>query len=210
MMIQHMMTEAPAMAAVGTMTDSMGKERKLSELAKTNRRKAVCVVRGRQERTGFLYTDRRLVKNPEDVLSAFGRLFDRAGVELLFAVSLTKAGEPVAVQMIAVGGVDSCMVSVAEIIKLALLSNCPAVLLLHNHPSESISPSEEDQAVTSRVKQAADIMGVELMDHLIVGDPKTGYSIRYEREVHLPETEPEKTGKIKSGIREITGEQKGA
>lgn len=213
MRIQHRMPEAPTMAAVGTMpftADGMGKERELSEMAGTNRRKAVCVVRARQERTGFLYTDRRLMKSPEDVLSTFGRLFDRAGVELLFAVSLTKAGEPVAVQMIAVGGVDSCMVSVAEIMKLVLLCNCPAVLLLHNHPSGSISPSKEDRAVTERVEQAAEIMGIELMDHLIVGDPKTGYSIKYEREVHLPETEPEKTGEIRNGIREITGEQKGA
>ena len=112
--------------------------------------------------------------------------------------------------MIGLGGVDSCMVSVAEILKLVLLSNCPSCLLLHNHPSGNIRPSGEDRTVTDRVKRAAGIMGIELMDHLIVGDPKTGYSIRYEREVHLPETEPEKTGKIKSGIREITGEQKGA
>lgn len=213
MKIQHAVPEAPSMAAAGimpSMTDGMGKERELSEMAKTNRRKAVCVVRARQERTGILYTDQRLLKKPEDVLSTFGRLFDRAGVEMLYAAALTKRGEPVAVQLIAVGGVDSCMVSVPEVLKLALLSNCPAVLLLHNHPSGSISPSKEDRAVTERVEQAADIMGIELMDHLIVGDPKTGYSIKYGQEVHLPETEPEKTGEIRNGIREITGEQKGA
>ncbi len=213
MKIQHAISEAPSMAAVGTMpsvTDGMGKEREHSEMAKTEHLKAVCVVRARQERTGFLYSSRKLVKSPEDVLSVFGRLFDRAGVEQMYAVSLTKAGEPVAVQMIALGGVDSCMVSVAEILKLVLLSNCPSCLLLHNHPSGSIRPSGEDRTVTDRVKRAAGIMGIELMDHLIVGDPKTGYSIRYEQEVHLPETDPEKTGEVRNGIREITREQKGA
>lgn len=213
MRIQHVMPEAPVMTAAGTVpsvTDGMGKEREHSEMAKTERLKAVCVVHARQERTGFLYSSRRLVKSPEDVLSVFGRLFDQAGVEQMYAVSLTKAGEPVAVQMTALGGVDSCMVSVAEILKLALLSNCPTVLLLHNHPSGSIRPSGEDRAVTDRVERAAGIMGIELMDHLIVGDPKTGYSIRYEYEIHLPETDPEKTGEVRNGIREITGEQKGA
>ena len=213
MRIQHVMPEAPVKAAAGTVpsvTDGMGKERELSELAGTNRRKAVCVVRVRQERTGFLYTDRRLVKNPEDVLSAFGRLFDRAGVEQLFAVALTRRGEPVAVQMIALGGVDSCMVSVAEIMKLALLCNCPVVLLLHNHPSGSLRPSKEDRAVTERVERAAEIMGIELMDHLIVGDLKTGYSIKYEREVRLQETDPEKNGESRNGIRGNGNTQKGA
>ncbi len=194
MKIQHAISEAPSMAAVGTMpsvTDGMGKEREHSEMAKTERLKAVCVVRARQERTGILYTDRRLMKKPEDVLSAFGRLFDRAGVEMLYAAALTKRGEPVAVQLIAVGGVDFCMVSVAEILKLALLSNCPSFLLAHNHPSGDICPSEEDKAITERVEKAAEIVGIRMVDHLIIGDMRNGYSIKYEQEVHLPETDPE-------------------
>ncbi len=204
MRIQHAMSESLAAAvvtAIPSITDHMGKERKLCEMAGTNRRKAVCVVRARQERTGIFYTDQREIKKPEDALDAFGRLFDRAGVEQLFAVALTKRGEPAAVQMIGLGGVDSCMISVAEILKLALLSNCPAVLLLHNHPSGSIRPSKEDKAVTDRVEQAAAIMDIELTDHLIIGDMGNGYSIKYEQEVHLPETEPEKNGEIKNGIQ---------
>lgn len=186
MKIQSVMPKDPAMAG------GMGKARELSEMAERNRRKAVCVVRARQERIGILYTDRRLVKKPEDVLSVFGKLFDRAGVEMLYAAALTKRGEPVAVQMIAVGGVDSCMVSVPEILKLALLSNCPAFLLVHNHPSGDICPLEEDRAITERVEKAAEIVGIQLVDHLIIGDMRNGYSIKYGQEVHLPETDPEK------------------
>lgn len=204
MKIQSVMPKAPAMAG------GMRKERELSEMAGRNRWKAVCVVRARQERTGILYTDRRLVKKPEDVLSAFGRLFDRAGVEMLYAAALTKRGEPVAVQMIAVGGVDSCMVSVPEILKLALLSNCPAFLLVHNHPSGDICPSEEDRAITERVEKAAEIVGIQLVDHLIIGDMRNGYSIKYGQEVHLSETDPEKNGEIKNGTRGTGSDQKGA
>lgn len=211
MKIQHAVPEAPSMAAAGimpSMTDGMGKERELSEMAKTNRRKAVCVVRARQERTGILYTDQRLLKKPEDVLFIFGRLFDRAGVEMLYAAALTKRGEPVAVQLIAVGGVDSCMVSVPEVLKLALLSNCPPFLLIHNHPSGDISPSEEDKAITERVEKAAEIVGIRMVEHLIVGDMRNRYSIKYGQEVHLPETDPEKTGEIRNGIRGTGSGQK--
>lgn len=151
--------------------------------------KAICVVRTRQERTGILYTDQRRMKRPEDILAAFGRLFERAGVEQLVAVALTQIGEPVAVQLMAVGGVNSCMVSVAEILKLALLSNTPGILLLHNHPSGSIRPSAEDRGITERVKTAAEIVGVHLVDHIIVGDMRHGYSILREQEIYLSEME---------------------
>ena len=141
-------------------TDGTESGQELEEIMRSHRRKPVCGVRARQERTGILYTDQRLIKKPEDILAAFGRLFDRAGVEHLIAVSLTQRGEPVAVQLMSVGGVDSCMVSVAEIIKLALLSNCPSVLLIHNHPSGSVEPSREDRDITERVEKAASIMGI--------------------------------------------------
>ncbi len=193
--------------AVADKHSGEGKEWELYKLAKTNRRKAICVVRARQERTGILYSDRRLIKNPEDVLAIFGRLFDRAGVEQLFAVSLTKRGEPVAVQLVALGGVDSCMVSVAEIMKLTLLSNCPSFLLAHNHPSGSVEPSREDRAITERVERAAEIMGLQLMDHLIIGDLRNGYSIKYRQEVHLPEADPAGTGETEAGIRETDSRQ---
>ena len=196
-----------AKTASADMHFGKGKEWELHELVKTNRRKAVCVVRARQERTGILYSDRRMIKKPEDVLAAFGKLFDRAGVEQLFAVSLTKRGEPVAVQLVALGGVDSCMVSVAEIMKLTLLSNCPSFLLIHNHPSGSIEPSKEDRAVTERVEKAAEILGIELMDHLIIGDSGNGYSIKYGQEVHLPETDPAGTGEIEANIQKTDSRQ---
>ena len=202
-------------------TDGMGRGQELEEIMRGHRRKAVCVVRARQERTGILYTDQRLIKKPEDILAAFGRLLDRAGVEHLLAVSLTQRGEPVAVQLMSVGGVDSCMVSVAEIIKLALLSNCPSVLLIHNHPSGSVEPSKEDRDITERVEKAASIMGIHLTDHIIVGDLRNGYSIRGERKIHLPESDGSGAGgdngesnkednRGNSRWQESCGKQKGA
>lgn len=208
MRIQHEMPEPRVLTAAAAMPSSAygaGKEQELHEMVESKRQKAVFVVRARQERTGILYTDRRFIKKPEDALAAFGKLLDRAGVEMLFAVALTKRGEPAAVRMIAAGGVDSCMVHVAEIMKLAILSNCPSVLLLHNHPSGSIEPSGEDKAVTEWVEHAAEIMGIQLLDHIIMGDLQNGYSIKYGQEIHLPETEPEEDGITGDGIRKNGG-----
>lgn len=163
----------------------MGQEQEIEETVKHRRKKAICVVRARQERTGILYTDRSRISGPEDVLATFGRLFDRAGVEQMIAAALTTGGEPVAVRLIAVGGVDSCMVSVAEVLKFTLLSNCPAVLLVHNHPSGNIKPSEEDRKITDQIKEAAAIVGLRFLDHVIVGDRRYGYSIMGEQEIFL-------------------------
>lgn len=167
-------------------TQPISREQELEDTIRAGRKKAVFVVRARQERTGILYTDARLLKSPEDVLRAFGRLFERAAVEQMLAVSLTKRGEPVAVRLVAVGGVDACMVSVAEVMKFVLLSNCPDVLLLHNHPSGNAVPSGEDRAITERVEQAANLIGLTLIDHIIVGDRQNGYSIKYDKAIQLP------------------------
>lgn len=184
--------------------DGMGKEQEIEEMVRHGHKKAICVVRARQERTGILYTDRRRIGAPEDVLTIFGRLFERAGVEQLMAAALTRDGEPVAVRVIAVGGVDSCMVSVAEVLKFILLSNCPTILLVHNHPSGNVTPSEEDITITTRIKEAAAIVGLCLLDHVIVGDQRHGYSLAGDREICLPK---EKKDHMENTVKK---KQKGA
>lgn len=163
----------------------MGKETELKEMVRTGQRKRIEVVRAKQERTGVMYSDARTLNSPEDVLRTFGNLFENAGVEQVLAVSLTKKCEPVAIQIVAVGGVDFCYVSIAEILKLALLSNSPGILLLHNHPSGNVSPSVEDRNLTERVKEAGRLLEIELVDHIIVGCVDRGYSIKGETEIYI-------------------------
>jgi len=54
--------------------------------------------------------------------------------------------------------------------KAAILSNSASILVLHNHPSGQPEPSQEDIDVTKRLAEAGSIMGIELLDHLVVGD----------------------------------------
>ena len=57
-----------------------------------------------------------------------------------------------------------------EILKVALLKNAAAILVGHNHPSGQTRPSTDDQAITESIKQACELMGIPLLDHVIVGD----------------------------------------
>jgi DNA repair protein RadC len=57
-----------------------------------------------------------------------------------------------------------------EVFKTACLSNAAAVILVHQHPTGDSSPSSEDLSITRRLKEAGEIMGIKVLDHIIIGD----------------------------------------
>lgn len=68
------------------------------------------------------------------------------------------------------GNVNSSIVGAREIFQKALLANAVSIILAHNHPSGDPTPSREDVEVTKRIVEAGKILGVQLLDHLIIGD----------------------------------------
>ena len=68
------------------------------------------------------------------------------------------------------GSVNSSIVSPREVFQKALLANAVSIIVMHNHPSGDSTPSREDIEVTRRLSEAGKIVGVELLDHIIVGD----------------------------------------
>lgn len=75
----------------------------------------------------------------------------------------------VAVATISVGSIDHTYIAPREILRDALLANASALVLAHNHPSGDPQPSRDDELVTRRLVQAGEIVGVEVLDHLVVG-----------------------------------------
>ncbi|HEX9889510.1 MAG TPA: DNA repair protein RadC [Nitriliruptorales bacterium] len=70
---------------------------------------------------------------------------------------------------VSVGSVDHTFVNPREVYRDALLANASALVLGHNHPSGDPEPSRDDELVTRRVASAGQVVGVELLDHLVVG-----------------------------------------
>ncbi len=68
------------------------------------------------------------------------------------------------------GTIDGASVHPREIVKLALQKNAAAVIVAHNHPSGVAEPSQADELITQRVKEALAIVDIRLLDHIIVGD----------------------------------------
>ena len=71
------------------------------------------------------------------------------------------------------GTIDGASVYPREIIKKALELNASALIIAHNHPSGSLVPSHADKDITKKIKDAAELMDIRLLDHLIVGGMDT-------------------------------------
>jgi len=78
----------------------------------------------------------------------------------------------VAVHEISRGTLDASMAHPREVFKPAVLHNAAAIICFHNHPSGDPEPSKEDIELTKRLVEAGNIMGIEIFDHIIVGDDR--------------------------------------
>lgn len=76
--------------------------------------------------------------------------------------------------LISVGSLGHTFMSPREIMRLALLDNAAAIVVAHNHPSGDPEPSGDDVAVTRRLSRAGEIVGVELLDHLVLAARQEG------------------------------------
>lgn len=70
------------------------------------------------------------------------------------------------------GTINTSLVHPREVFKRALLNNASNIMVAHNHPSGDPNPSKEDIQITERLKEAGNLLGINLIDHIIVGDDK--------------------------------------
>jgi DNA repair protein RadC len=71
-------------------------------------------------------------------------------------------------EVISIGTLNASLIHPRETFRTAILKNCCSVIVVHNHPSGSLEPSDEDLAVTKRLKDAGKLLGIEVLDHVIV------------------------------------------
>ena len=70
------------------------------------------------------------------------------------------------------GTINTSLVHPREVFKRALLNNARYIMVAHNHPSGDPNPSKEDIQITERLKEAGNLLGINLLDHIIVGEDK--------------------------------------
>ncbi len=102
------------------------------------------------------------------VAELFGFLA-RETKEHFLALHLDAKNRLICLEVVSVGSLSAAMVHPREVYKSALLSSAAAVIFLHNHPSGDTAPSSEDRELTDRLRQAGDLLGIRVLDHLIIG-----------------------------------------
>ena len=83
---------------------------------------------------------------------------------------LNQSNKVLGYTLISEGGITDTTVDVRVILQAALLTNSVAIILAHNHPSSSMKPSRQDMEITKQVKDAAQLMRIKVLDHLILTD----------------------------------------
>lgn len=122
----------------------------------------------RERRPG--YGAGRQVSTSAVVYEAFRDRFARADREEFLTVMLDGKNRALGFHVVSVGTLTASLVHPREVFKAAILANAAAVILVHNHPSGDPTPSAEDVAITERLRQAGDLLGIRVLDHVVIGD----------------------------------------
>lgn len=112
----------------------------------------------------------RTITSPADAFTILHTELGQADREIFLAVLLDTRNRIIGLHQISIGTLNSSLVHPRETFKAALLCNCAGLILAHSHPSGDLDPSKEDLAVTARLKQAGELLGIPVFDHLIIGD----------------------------------------
>lgn len=120
------------------------------------------------------------ISNPTLAANLARTLFQNADREFLIVASLDNKCKPLSLEIVAIGNINTCIVSPREIFKHAIISNAANIIIYHNHVSGECSPSNEDIIVTKRLIEAGELLGIPLLDHIIIGDSRSYLSLREE------------------------------
>ena len=119
--------------------------------------------------SSLLYKERS-IRSPEDEYNLFKQFLGELDRGYFVVMCLDLKNQPTAINVCHIGSLNASIVHPREVRKAAILSNTVSILALHNHLSGQPEPSPEDIDVTKRLAEAGSVMGIELIDHWIVGD----------------------------------------
>ncbi len=132
-------------------------------------------------------TEEKEIRSSQDV---FTFIQDMAYLdhEEFWIILLNNSNRIIKIDKTFVGGLTNTPIDIRLVLKAALSNNATKIIVVHNHPTGSLSPSGHDNNVTKRLKEACTIIGISLLDHLIVGKTDSGkpnyYSYNEEGQIY--------------------------
>jgi len=121
-----------------------------------------------------IYFGRDRYTDPQQVFDAF-RWLRHESKEWFIGLHLDGKNRIICIDIISIGSLNQSIVHPRETFKTALLSSAAALILVHNHPTGDPTPSTEDLSITRRLREAGEILGVKVLDHIIIGETFTSF-----------------------------------
>jgi DNA repair protein RadC len=114
--------------------------------------------------------ERMRIQSPEDIAAILSSDMAALDQEELRVVLLNTKNEVLRVVTVYRGSVNAAQIRVSEVFKEAVRQNAPSLVVAHNHPSGDPTPSADDVAVTRELVKAGQLLDIEVLDHLVIGD----------------------------------------
>lgn len=125
------------------------------------------------------------ISSPEKAVMLIGEELKASDREMFCVLHLNAKGKPLSMSVISIGELTATLVHPREVFKSSILANAASVILLHNHPSGDITPSEYDKKTTQMLTEVGNLLGIQVIDHIIVGEGRSDfYSFRGKNIVH--------------------------
>lgn len=117
------------------------------------------------------YADRIKVVTSMEAVEAIRKIWPSyEHVEFAYVVLLNRQNQILGVHQLSKGGMNGTVIDLRVIFQVALKANANAIILVHNHPSGNLDPSEADKQITLKVKEAGKVLEIPLLDHIILTD----------------------------------------
>jgi len=110
------------------------------------------------------------IKGSQEVAQYLNEKFKDLTYEVFAVIFLNQANKIIHFEVISKGGITGTVADPRIILKLALGFGAVGIILCHNHPSGNLNPSSADKAITKKIGDAASLMDIKLLDHIIVSD----------------------------------------
>lgn len=129
---------------------------------------AVCELTKRMSRP--LNTSQLQINSPKDVAELLTEELKYEKREIVKAIILNSKNTIIKIVDVCFGGTNSAILKPKDVLYEAIKLGAPKIILVHNHPSGDPTPSKSDYDFTDRLVQASNIMGIELLDHIVIGE----------------------------------------
>jgi len=130
---------------------------------------AAALELGRRRQAGDML-QKNIARNSKEIAAFLQEKFKDHKHEIFAVVFLNQASKILGVEIVSEGGITGTVADPRIILRRALEKDAVKIILCHNHPSGSLKPSKADELLTERMKKAAELMDITLLDHIIVSD----------------------------------------